>query len=158
VINLLSITIEKHLGIIGEKKIMRTNKIAFVLLTMLLVLSFILSGCATATPTATQAPVVTEAPAVTEAPTTGTSVKNIPQSLIDACKQEGMVTIIATPGWWANYQEIFDTFTSLTGAQLNSLDENAQQMNWLPLKIIKATPAHRLPTSWTSVMPMVRLE
>ena len=36
-----------------------------------------------------------------------------------------MVTIIATPGWWANYQDIFDTFTSISGAKLNSLDENA---------------------------------
>ena len=105
---------------------MQTSKIAFKLITLLLVVTFILSGCATATTVAPVEPVVTEAPAVvTEAPVAGSSVKDIPQSLIDACKQEGMLTIIATPGWWANYQEIFDTFTSLTGVELNSLDENA---------------------------------
>ena len=105
---------------------MRTNKIAFTILTLMIVASFILSACATATTVAPVEPVVTEAPVVPEVPaTSGTSVKDIPQSLIDACKAEGMVTIIATPGWWANYQEIFDTFTSLTGAELNSLDENA---------------------------------
>jgi len=106
---------------------MHTSKIAFKMITLLLVVTFVLSGCATAT-TAPEVPVATEAPAVvTEAPaaTSGTSVKDIPQELIDACKKEGMVTIIATPGWWANYQDIFDTFTSLTGATLNSLDENA---------------------------------
>jgi len=104
---------------------MHSNKFAFKLFALLIVATFILSACATpATPTT--APVVTKAPVVPEVPaTSGTSVKDIPQSLIDACKQEGMVTIIATPGWWANYQGIFDTFTSLTGAKLNSLNENA---------------------------------
>ena len=46
-------------------------------------------------------------------------------ALLPACKQEGMLTIIATPRSWANYGEIFDTFTSFTGVKLNSLDENA---------------------------------
>jgi len=108
---------------------MRTQKIAFTILALMLVASFVLSACATPT-TAPEEPVVTEAPVVeTEAPAVetpkGTSVNDIDPALVEACKQEGMLTIIATPGWWANYQEIFDTFTSLTGVELNSLDENA---------------------------------
>ena len=103
---------------------MQTSKVAFKIITLVLIVTFILSGCATATTVAPVAPAATNPPAVVPS-TSGTSVKDIPQSLIDACKTEGMVTIIATPGWWANYQGIFDTFTSLTGAKLNSLNENA---------------------------------
>ena len=103
---------------------MQTSKVAFKIITLVLIVTFILSGCATATTVAPVAPAATKAPAVVPS-TSGTSLKDIPQSLVDACKTEGMVTIIATPGWWANYQGIFDAFTSLTGAKLNSLDENA---------------------------------
>ncbi len=100
---------------------MQTSKNAFKLITLLLVVAFVFSGCATAT---TQAPAATNAP-VSQAPSGGSSVKDIPQSLIDACKKEGMVTIIATPASWANYGEIFQLFKDTTGVQLNSLDENA---------------------------------
>jgi putative spermidine/putrescine transport system substrate-binding protein len=93
------------------------------LTTLLVVFAFLLAACATPT----QAPPVsTEAPAAaTEAPTGGSSVKDIPQSLIDACKAEGMVTIIATPASWANYGEIFKLFEDTSGVKINSLDENA---------------------------------
>jgi len=64
------------------------------------------------------------------APTSTTSgggggVASVPADLVAACKQEGMLTIIATPASWANYGEIFKLFTDTTGVKLNSLDENA---------------------------------
>jgi putative spermidine/putrescine transport system substrate-binding protein len=46
-------------------------------------------------------------------------------ALVAACKQEGMVTIIATPASWANYGEIFKLFEAKSGVKINSLDENA---------------------------------
>jgi hypothetical protein len=50
---------------------MRTNKIAFTVLALMLVASFVLSACATATTVAPEVPVATEAPVVeTEAPAT----------------------------------------------------------------------------------------
>ena len=52
-------------------------------------------------------------------------VKSVPQDLVDACKKEGMVTIIATPPDWANYGEIFADFQATTGVRINSLDPNA---------------------------------
>ena len=59
---------------------MRTNKIAFTILALMIVASFILSACATATTVAPVEPVVTEAPVVPEVPaTSGTSVKDLPQ-------------------------------------------------------------------------------
>jgi putative spermidine/putrescine transport system substrate-binding protein len=97
------------------------------LTTLMVVFAFLLAACAT--PTQAPAPAATEPPAAaTEAPaatTSGTSVKDISPELIAACKAEGMVTIIATPAFWANYGEIFKLFTDTTGAKLNSLDENA---------------------------------
>ncbi len=57
---------------------MRTNKIAFTILALMIVASFILSACATATTVAPVEPVVTEAPVVPEVPaTSGTSVKEL---------------------------------------------------------------------------------
>jgi putative spermidine/putrescine transport system substrate-binding protein len=52
-------------------------------------------------------------------------VASVPADLVAACKQEGMLTIIATPASWANYGEIFKLFTDTTGVKINSLDENA---------------------------------
>jgi len=125
---------------------MRTNKLAFQLFGLLVVVAFALSACgpaATATeapaaPAATEAmPAATEAmPAATTAPAafkgtgvadgyTGTVVSSVPADLVAACKAEGMVTIIATPPNWANYGEIFADFEATTGAAINSLDPNA---------------------------------
>jgi len=103
---------------------MQTSKVAFKIITLVLIVTFILSGCATATTVAPVAPAATNPPAVVPS-TSGTSVKDIPQSLIDACKTEGMVTIIATPANWANYGEIFKLFEDTSGVKINSLDENA---------------------------------
>lgn len=107
----------------------RKQRPIFAALSILILASLLLAACAPAATTApTEAPPAeTEAPAVTEAPAAGGDFASNPAiaELVAACKEEGILTIIATPAWWANYGEIFKTFTDLTGAKLNSLDENA---------------------------------
>jgi putative spermidine/putrescine transport system substrate-binding protein len=67
--------------------------------------------------------------AATPAASGGGTKISVPASVIDplvkACKEEGMVTIIATPASWANYGEIFKLFEDVSGVKINSLDENA---------------------------------
>src|SRR5258706_14210376 len=70
-------------------------------------------------------------------------VPSVPADLVAACKGEGMLTIIATPGNWANYQEIFDLFTTITGLKINSLDENAGSAD--ELKAIEANKGNKGP-------------
>ncbi|HEY5984350.1 MAG TPA: ABC transporter substrate-binding protein [Anaerolineales bacterium] len=94
---------------------MRTNKVVFSLLTILIVTSFALSACGSGT-----AAGVDVAKGYT-----GTVVKSVPQDLVAACKAEGMMTIIATPPDWANYGEIFADFQETSGVKINSLDPNA---------------------------------
>src|SRR5262245_19547093 len=80
------------------------------------------------------------------APAAGSSAKpvtSVPADLVAACKAEGTVTIIATPGSWADYQEIFDLFTATTGAKINSLDENAGSAD--ELKAIEANKGNTGP-------------
>jgi putative spermidine/putrescine transport system substrate-binding protein len=103
---------------------MSHKKILFHLLSLLVLVS-LLTACGGK---ATEAPVMTEAPVVvTEAPVVVTEAPVVDPlaDLAAACKEEGMVTIIATPDWWANYGEIFQLFKDKSGAELNSLDENA---------------------------------
>ncbi len=106
---------------------MRTNRL-FLVLTVLITASFVLSACGAA---ATPAPAATSA---SSAPFAGQGVaqgyngmvvSSVPADLVAACKAEGTVTIIATPPNWANYGEIFADFQATTGAQINSLDPNA---------------------------------
>lgn len=59
------------------------------------------------------------------APVAEGAVASVPADLVKACKDEGMLSIIATPASWANYGEIFELFKATTGVELNSLDENA---------------------------------
>ena len=94
---------------------MRTQKLVFNLLTVLIAASFVLTACGGG-----------GAPAVDVAKGyTGTVVKSVPADLVAACKKEGLVTIIATPPDWANYGEIFADFQTTTGVKINSLDPNA---------------------------------
>jgi putative spermidine/putrescine transport system substrate-binding protein len=90
----------------------------FTIVSMVVVLAMILSACAAP---ATPAPPA-EAPA--EAPAQAPAATGM-DALVAACKQEGMVTIIATPANWANYGEIFKLFEDKSGVKINSLDENA---------------------------------
>lgn len=46
-------------------------------------------------------------------------------ALVAAAKKEGSLNIIATPGDWANYQEIFDGFTKKYGITLNPTQDSA---------------------------------
>ena len=86
---------------------MRTNKFVFNLIALFVVAATLLSACGGG---------------VAPAPEGGVAV---PKELLDACKAEGMLSIIATPASWANYGEIFELFKATTGVELNSLDENA---------------------------------
>jgi putative spermidine/putrescine transport system substrate-binding protein len=92
---------------------MKTRRLLLQVFSLLLVLSM-LAACA---PKA--------APTSTSGGGGGGGVASVPADLVAACKQEGMLTIIATPASWANYGEIFKLFTDTTGVKINSLDENA---------------------------------
>jgi putative spermidine/putrescine transport system substrate-binding protein len=91
---------------------MQTNKFAFKWIALLLVATFILSACGTPAPDVAKG-------------YTGKVVSSVPKELVDACKKEGMLTIIATPPDWANYGEIFADFQETTGVKINSLNPNA---------------------------------
>ena len=95
-----------------SKRMHKPKEITLRLFLLLLVATFILTACGT------------PAPNVAEG-YKGTKVASVPQELIDACKKEGMLTIIATPPDWANYGEIFANFQETTGVKINSLDPNA---------------------------------
>jgi putative spermidine/putrescine transport system substrate-binding protein len=89
---------------------MRTKTFAFQLFALFVIVATLLSACGGgAAPAAVNSDVVA----------------SVPSDLIAACKQEGMVTIIATPASWANYGEIFKLFEATSGVKINSLDENA---------------------------------
>jgi putative spermidine/putrescine transport system substrate-binding protein len=104
---------------------MRTNKL-YPLFGLLIIVAFVMSACGTAaTPTEAPAPANTEAPAAPAATEAPTAVPSVMDTLAAACKQEGMLTLIATPRSWANYGEIFDYFEKVSGVKINSLDENA---------------------------------
>jgi putative spermidine/putrescine transport system substrate-binding protein len=118
-------------------------------IALCVVASFLLSGCSavvvnsvtqfTATPPATptsppstSTPTLLPSSTATLPPATATFTPTQPEptqnpmlAMAAACKDEGMLTIIATPADWVNYGEIMDAFKSMYGVQINSLDENA---------------------------------
>ncbi len=96
---------------------MRTNKLVFQLLTVVIAASFMLSACGGGGASVGGVDVAKGY--------TGTVVKSVPADLVSACKSEGLMTIIATPPDWANYGEIFADFQTTTGVKINSLDPNA---------------------------------
>jgi len=107
---------------------MKTRKYLFHLFSVLIVAALLASCAPKATPAASGG---------------GGGVASVPSDLVSACKSEGMMTIIATPGSWANYQEIFDLFTATTGVKINSLDENAGSAD--ELKAIEANKDNKGP-------------
>ncbi len=107
---------------------MRTKTFSYYMLVLFVIAATLLSACGSAA-----------APAASS----GGGVSSVPADLVAACKAEGMVTIIATPGNWANYQEIFDLFTATTGVKINSLDENAGSAD--ELKAIEANKGNKGP-------------
>ncbi|GLJ74517.1 ABC transporter substrate-binding protein [Leifsonia poae] len=58
---------------------------------------------------------------------TATSVSDFGSmdALVAAAKKEGTLNIIATPGDWANYQQIFDGFTKKYGITINPSQDSA---------------------------------
>ncbi len=100
---------------------MRTNKIVFTLLALILVSSFVLSACATATTVAPEEPVATEA-LPTEAPPPADPMAE----LYAAAQAEGMLTTIALPHDWCNYAAVFEGFKAkYPGIEVNELDPGA---------------------------------
>lgn len=99
---------------------MHTKKVVFQVICLVVIAAFVLSACGTKSAT----PAVAGDAGVAQG-YTGSVVKSVPKNLVDACKKEGMVTIIATPPDWANYGEIFYDFQATTGVLINSLDPNA---------------------------------
>ena len=125
---------------------MRTKKLVFEILALLVIVSIALTSCgpATDTPAATEAPATempatempatempaTEAPteaateAATEAPATEAAAE-IDPALIEAAQAEGTLTTIALPHDWCNYGEMIQTFKDKYGIEVNELDPNA---------------------------------
>lgn len=122
---------------------MRTKKLVFETLALLVIASIALTSCAPATdtPAATDVPAtempVTEAPATempatdmptqapTEAPATEAPAAGIDPELIAAAQAEGTLTTIALPHDWCNYGEVIQTFKDKYGLEVNELDPNA---------------------------------
>src|SRR6185436_2092381 len=111
------------------------RKYLLQLLTFLVVASM-LAACGGAKPTeapATQAPATqapaTEAPA-TEAPATEAPATEAPAdptaALYEAAKAEGMLTTIALPHDWCNYEAVFTGFKAkYPGIEVNELNPGA---------------------------------
>jgi putative spermidine/putrescine transport system substrate-binding protein len=111
---------------------MKTRKNLLNLFSLLLLVSMVLAACgpaATEAPAMTEAP-ATEAPAVTEAPAT-TAPTEAPvvdpmAELYEAAKAEGMLTTIALPHDWCNYEGMFNGFKAkYPGIEVNELDPGA---------------------------------
>src|SRR6266498_3034540 len=119
---------------------MKTRKLLFNLLTLLVFASLLAACGGAATP---QAPAPTEAPATqapaTEAPATEMPATEMPatempateapagnmDALIAAAKEEGTLTTIALPHDWCNYGGVIDTFKSKYGLEVNELNPDA---------------------------------
>jgi len=118
---------------------MKTGKLLFHLLS-LLVFASLLAACGGAAPTAapaTEAP-MTEAP-MTEAPTTeapateasgateapATEAAANMDELIAAAQAEGMLTTIALPHDWCNYEVLIEGFKEKYDIEVNELDPGA---------------------------------
>jgi len=99
---------------------MNRKSLLFVLTT--LVVGAMLVSCA---PAAAPAPAAVAPDSGVAQGYKGTVVSSVPADLVAACKQEGMLTLIATPPNWANYGEIFYDFQATTGVAINSLNPNA---------------------------------
>jgi putative spermidine/putrescine transport system substrate-binding protein len=98
------------------------NRKTLLFVLSLLVVSALLASCG---PAAAPAPAAVAPDSGVAKGYKGTAVSSVPADLVAACKQEGMLTIIATPPDWANYGEIFYDFQATTGVTINSLDPNA---------------------------------
>jgi putative spermidine/putrescine transport system substrate-binding protein len=94
---------------------MRTNKLVFKIVGLVVAAAFAISACGTAA-----APAATSAPAAATVKYMdkydGVAVASVPQNLVAACKTEGMLTTVAVPDYWANYGEIYADFIATVGS------------------------------------------
>ena len=99
---------------------MRTKNFAYHLLALFVIAATLLSACGAA---ATEVPAAaTEAPAAaTEAPAVDSMT-----ALYEAAKTEGMLTTIALPRDWCNYEAVFNGFKAkYPGIEVNELNPGA---------------------------------
>ncbi|WP_345309231.1 hypothetical protein [Candidatus Villigracilis saccharophilus] len=83
------------------------------------------------------------------------AVASVPADLVKACKDEGMLSIIATPASWANYGEIFELFKATTVSNsTHSTRTLVPRMKLPQSKPIKEIKALKLPISLMSVTLM----
>src|SRR5215216_6910788 len=88
------------------------SRTLFHMFSLFVLLSMLLAACA---PAATQAPAMTEAPAA-----------NSMTALYEAAKAEGMLTTIALPHDWCNYEGVFAGFKAkYPGIEVNELNPGA---------------------------------
>ncbi len=98
----------------GEKRDMRTQKFVFQMFALLVIAAFVLTACG---------PKPTEVPTV--APTEPPAVDPM-AALYEAAKAEGMLTTIALPHDWCNYEAVFIGFKAkYPGIEVNELDPGA---------------------------------
>jgi len=108
---------------------------------LILALVVVLAACGPKpTPTATPA-AATEAPANTAAATEAPA--NTMDALIQAARQEGMLTTIALPHDWCNYGEAIETFKAKYGIQVNELNPDAGSAD--EIEAIKANKDNKGP-------------
>lgn len=113
---------------------MRSRKLLFTMFSLFVLVSLVLAACAPAATTEAP-PVATEPPAMTEAPTeapmteppAATEAPADPiAALYEAAKAEGMLTTIALPHDWCNYEAVFNNFKAkYPGIEVNELDPGA---------------------------------
>jgi putative spermidine/putrescine transport system substrate-binding protein len=130
------------------------NRKTLLFVLSLLVVSALLASCG---PAAAPAPAAVAPDSGVAKGYNGTAVSSVPADLVAACKQEGMLTIIATPPNWANYGEIFATSRPpRVSSSTHWIPMQAQPMNSprsLPTRAIRVL---RLPISWMSAMHMAQ--
>jgi putative spermidine/putrescine transport system substrate-binding protein len=111
---------------------MRTKKFAFQVFALFVIVATLLAACgggaateapapAPATEAPAEAPAATEAPVATEAPAADPMM-----ALYEAAKAEGMLTTIALPRDWCNYEAVFNGFKAkYPGIEVNELNPGA---------------------------------
>jgi putative spermidine/putrescine transport system substrate-binding protein len=101
---------------------MRTNKLVFHVISLLIIAAAILTACG---PMATPTPAVE--PTTAAANMDWNTVKSAADAggmdaLIAAAKAEGELNVITLPRDWCNYGEMIDTFSAKYGIKVNSLN------------------------------------
>ena len=106
---------------------MKTRKLLFHVFSLLLVVSMLAACAPAATPTAAPTQPPATQPPATQPPATEPPAPVDPMmALVDAAKAEGMLTTIALPHDWCNYEATFKGFKAkYPGIEVNELDPGA---------------------------------